>query len=88
MTYEFTTHEHIGADGALHLTLSNEWAHKDVTVTVEVETPEDVPLSGTLAEALAGYIGTASFEVPDDIHERHKEIYAESLAAKYERKTQ
>ena len=90
MTQEITMREHVGADGVLHLDIPQEWINQDVEVVIkpihrapikEAQKPEQ-----TLAEALEGYIGTVSYDVPENFHERRKELYREGLAEKYERK--
>ena len=93
MTQAFTTQQHVGTDGVLHLDVPAEWCDTDVEVVVKpVAMPartaeETVEEPGqTLAEALKDYIGLFSFDVPEDFHERRKEIYAESLAQDYEQK--
>ncbi|MEO0377226.1 MAG: hypothetical protein AAF329_21965 [Cyanobacteria bacterium P01_A01_bin.17] len=85
MQQEFTTQEHINADGVLLLNVP-ELKDKDVEVVVrpipstalETETSPD-----TLAEALEGLIGVCSFE-PDDLSEHTSETYAALIASDYE----
>ena len=84
MKQEFTTHEHVGTDGVLHVVVPDEWADMDVTVTVEPASKKD-HFSQNLAEALKGRIGLLSFE-PSDLSSRTGEAYAEYLNEEYRQK--
>ena len=89
MQQEFTTQEHINADGVLLLNMP-ELKDKDVEVVVRPIASiaqETEPQQETLADALDGLIGVCSFE-PDDLSEHTSETYAASLARDYDQKQQ
>lgn len=89
MQQEFTTQEHINADGILLLNVP-ELKDKDVEVVVRPivsAAQETEPQRETLADALKGLIGVCSFE-PDDLSEHTSETYAAALARDYDKKQQ
>lgn len=89
MKQEFTTQEHINADGVLRLNVP-ELKDKDVEVVVRPiasTAQETEPQQETLADVLEGLIGVCSFE-PDDLSEHTSETYAASLAHDYDKKQQ
>ena len=89
MQQEFTTHEHISADGVLKVNVPEKWAGKDVTVTLtmtdESRVLEQQDKPKNLAQALEGRIGLLSF-TPSDLSSRTGEAYAEYLAEDYRSK--
>lgn len=89
MQQEFTTQEHINADGVLLLNMP-ELKDKDVEVVVRpiASIAQKIePQQETLEDALDGLIGVCSFE-PDDLSEHTSETYAASLARDYDQKQQ
>ncbi|PZD70404.1 hypothetical protein C1752_13130 [Acaryochloris thomasi RCC1774] len=89
MQQEFTTQEHINADGVLLLNVP-ELKDKDVEVVVRPIASaalETEPQPESLAKALEGLIGVCSFE-PDDLSEHTSETYAALLARDYDQTQQ
>ncbi len=89
MQQEFTTQEHINADGLLLLNVP-ELKGKDVEVVIRPVASiaqETEQQQETLADALDGLIGVCSFE-PDNLSEHTSETYAVSLARDYDKQQQ